>query len=161
MSPYAGLIAQIEEELADIEQVVLRTEQLTEKARRTGDDGYWDAVALNLHGVYTGVEKVFEAIARATGEGVPQASDWHQALLMQMSGEIKDVRPAVIGRETRYCLNEYLAFRHVVRNVYTTNLKPARLQELVDELPACYDAFVHDINEFIAFLRQLDNEKVP
>lgn len=160
MSPYAGLVAQIEEELADIERVVLRTERLTEKALRTGDDGYWDAVALNLHGVYTSAEKIFEAIARATGEGVPQSSDWHKALLLQMSGEIKDVRPAVIRRQTRYCLNEYLGFRHIVRNVYTTNLRPARLQELVDELAECHDRFVQDINRFITFLNQLDDEEI-
>lgn len=155
---YVGLIAQVREELNDIERIVERVQPLPEKALKTGDDVYWDAVALNLHGVYTGMEKVFELVARHVDADVPARGDWHKALLLQMSAGIDDVRPPVIARETRYCLDEYRSFRHVVRNLYTTNLKPARLEQLVDELPECYDAFVRDIERFIAFLQELDEK---
>lgn len=56
MNPeYAALIGRMEQMLADIERVVNRAEYLLAKARKTGDDGYWDGIALNLHGFYAGL----------------------------------------------------------------------------------------------------------
>jgi len=151
----AALAGRIRQALADLERVVSRAEELIGKARRSGDDGYLDGVALNLHGFYSGVERIFEDIAREMEGSVPTGPDWHQDLLLQMSAGIDEVRPAVITRETRYCLDEYRGFRHVVRNVYTFNLRPTRLQELTDELRACYRAVVHDLETFADFLEEL------
>jgi hypothetical protein len=53
---------------------------------------------------------------------------------------------------TRRCLDDYRGFRHVVRNMYAFNFRPARLKELVDELPACYKLVKQDLDEFIKFL---------
>ena len=50
--------------LEEVKTTVNRTMMLAEKARRSGDDDYWDGVALNLHGFYSGVEQIFEDIAR-------------------------------------------------------------------------------------------------
>ncbi len=44
----AALAGRIRESLAELEQVIQRAEELAAKAQRTGDDGYWDGVALNL-----------------------------------------------------------------------------------------------------------------
>ena len=71
---------------------------------------------------------------------------------MQMSSELHGVRPAVIQHSTRVCLDEYRSFRHVVRNVYTFNLRPSRLQELVDDLPDCYNTLKIEIDAFCHFL---------
>ncbi|HBY94675.1 MAG: hypothetical protein M5U01_01930 [Ardenticatenaceae bacterium] len=155
MREYSTLAGRIRQALADVERVVNRAEELLAKARRTGDDGYMDGVALNLHGFYAGVERIFEDIARGLGEGVPMGPDWHRELLLQMSAEIDEVRPAVTRRETRYCLEEYRGFRHVVRNVYTFNLRPTRLQELTVELRACYEAVADDLEAFAGFLERL------
>lgn len=155
MKEPAALAGRIRQALADLERAVSRAEELIGKARRSGDDGYLDGVALNLHGFYSGVERIFEDIARELEGSVPTGPDWHQDLLLQMSAGIDEVRPAVITRETRYCLDEYRGFRHVVRNVYTFNLRPTRLQELTDELRACYRAVVHDLETFAGFLEDL------
>ncbi len=125
------------------------------RAKLTNDDGYLDGVALNLHGFYAGLERIFEDIARSLEKTIPTGPTWHQDLLLQMSAEIPHIRPLVITSETRYCLTEYLSFRHVVRNVYTFNLKLSRLQELTDELQPCYLAVKHDLNDFAQFLEQL------
>lgn len=50
--------------MSDIQRVVDRVENLMEKANKTGDDGYLDGVALNLHGFYVGIEHIFEDIVR-------------------------------------------------------------------------------------------------
>lgn len=155
MSAVDGLAGRIREELSDLERIVTRAEALAAKARRSGDNDYLDGVALNLHGFYTAVERIFEAIAREVDTSVPSGPDWHRDLLVQMSAELASVRRSVILPETRHCLDEYRSFRHVVRNVYSFNLRPARIDELLDGLHTCYAAVTRDLEQFCAFLDRL------
>jgi len=151
---YAALANRIRESLHDLERVVNRAKHLLEQAKINNDDGYLDGVALNLHGFYAGAESIFKDIGQTVESSVPTDSDWHKKLLLQMSGEIEAVRPAVIQYSTRLCLDEYRAFRHVVRNVYTFNLRPAYLEELTEDLPDCYATFKQDLEVFISFLHE-------
>jgi hypothetical protein len=151
-----ALAARIREYVVELDLVVERAVRFSKQAAKSGEDAYWDAVALNLHGYYSGVERIFEDIARTMDASLPEGSDWHQRLLFQMSAEIQGVRPAVIDRETRACLDEFRAFRHIVRNVYAFNFRPQRLQELADSLRDCYAAVQHDLTGFSEFLEKLD-----
>jgi len=81
---YAALAGRIREELLELKRVVDRAEMLMAKAQRTGDDGYLDGVALNLHGFYAGIERIFVSIAREVDGSVPSGSDWHRDLLTQI-----------------------------------------------------------------------------
>jgi hypothetical protein len=155
MSRYAALAGRILTSLGDIQYTVERANLLSDKALQTGDDGYWDGGALNLHSFYTGIEHIFEDIGRIMEANLPDGSEWHLDLLTQMSGEISGVRPAVISRTTRQLLDEYRGFRHVVRNVYALNLRPARLKELVERLNSCFQAVASDIEAIIDFLGKL------
>jgi hypothetical protein len=157
MSDQTALAGRIREYLAELQGVVNRVLQMHEKALLTGDDGYWDAVALNLHSYYTGVEHIFEDIARAVEGSLPSGPGWHLDLLVQMASEVFGQRPAVIRRETRLCLDDYRGFRHIVRNVYAFNIRPARLQELVTGLPECYNLVKGDLMAFTEFLEILDH----
>ena len=141
-----------------MEKVVIRAQSLMDKAQRTGDDGYLDGVALNLHGFYAGIEKIFEDIARTLEKDIPAGSGWHQDLLLQMTAEICPIRPPVISEDTRDCLDEYRGFRHLVRNVYTFNLHASRLQELTKGVQSCYEAVTSDLENFIEFLKELSND---
>ena len=113
------LAARIRDELAEIEQVQWRIEAGWQRVQRSGDDYYLDGVALNLHGFYSGLERIFELIATRVDDTKPTGENWHQALLVQMTTEIPGVRPAVISESSHSQLDEYRGFRHVVRNVYT------------------------------------------
>jgi hypothetical protein len=156
MTAYSVLAGRIRESLNDLERVVNRAEELQGKAQQRNDDGYLDGVALNLHGFYAGVERIFEDIARTLDETVPAGPDWHRDLLLQMSAAIDGVRPAAISQETRFCLDEYRGFRHVVRNVYTFNLRSLRLQELTQNLRACHQQLGAELVSFLSFLGDLD-----
>lgn len=155
MSEPRALAGRIQGHLADLERVVDRVILLGEKADKTGDDGYWDAVALNLHNYYSGVERIFEDIARTIDGNTPSAPDWHIGLLSQMVAELPGRRPAVITTKLRNSLDEYRGFRHVVRNVYAFNFRPSRLRELVLELPDCFKSFVKELMTFKNFLESL------
>ncbi len=61
---YLTLAADIADELENIQRVIERTEIVSTKAVETNDDAYLDGVAWNLHGFYSGVEHIFENIAR-------------------------------------------------------------------------------------------------
>lgn len=152
MSQYALLIGQVSQDLAELGHLVAQTIKLAQKAQQTGDNDYLGTVALNMHGFYTGAERIFEEIAKQIDGSVPSGSDWHSRLLRQMSAELPEVRPPAISQKTRNALDEYRAFRHVVRNVYTFELRPARIKELVSDLPACYDLLVIDTQAFFDFL---------
>jgi hypothetical protein len=154
MSERLALAGRIRGSLEDITSTVNRAVQLAEKGRQSGDDGYWDGVALNLQGFYSGVEQVFEDIARTIDGGLPSGTDWHISLLRQMTVEIRKMRPAVIEIKTRHCLDEYRGFRHIVRNVYAFNLRPERLDELILDVPNCLANLTADLLAFADFLEK-------
>lgn len=157
MSVYAPLSGQIRQDLDELEYLVTQTTRLVQKALATGDDDYLGTVALNLHSFYTGAERIFEGIAKEVDKFMPSGSDWHLRLLRQMSAEIRGIRPPIITPETRNNLDEYRGFRHVLRNVYTFNLRPDRIQELANNLPVCYAALNEDLSAFIEFLEGIDS----
>ena len=147
-SDYYALSGRIKQSLLDIQMVVDRIENLMEKAKKTRDDGYLDGVALNLHGFYAGIEHIFEDVARTVDKSLPSGPVWHQDLILQMSADSGELRPAVIRAETRYCLDEYRGFRHIVRNVYTFHFKESRLEELVSGVRPCYQLVEKDLDSF-------------
>lgn len=154
MSERPALAGRIRASLDDVKASIKRAMMLAEKGRRSGDDDYWDGVALNLHGFYSGVEQIFEDIARTIDGALPEGGEWHISLLRQMTVEIRELRPAVIGMKTRQYLDEYRGLRHVIRNVYAFNLRPARLAELVNNAPDCLELLTADLLAFADFLEK-------
>jgi uncharacterized protein YutE (UPF0331/DUF86 family) len=155
MTEYLALSAVLRQKLADLLRLVERIESLLQKSNLSKDDDYIDGIALHLQGFYTTIEQMLEAIAAAFGEGLPAGANWHQNLLLQMSIQIPDIRPAVISQQTRQKLDEYRGFRHVVRNVYTLNLRPSRVRELVGTLRDCYEFLANDLEKFCGFMESM------
>ena len=153
---WVALSGRIRAELDDLARVIERSTRLFDKAQLSNDPDWLDGVALNLHSFFAGVESIFAEIAGEVDGGVPTGPDWHRQLLMQMAADLPSLRPPVITRDTRACLDEYRGFRHVVRNVYTYNLRPSRVQELVEGLSACYATLAKDLAIFGAFLELPD-----
>lgn len=151
-SDYYALSGRIKQSLLDIQRVVGRVENLMEKAKKTRDDGYLDGVALNLNGFYAGIEHIFEDVARTVDKSLSSGPVRHQDLILQMSADSGELRPAVIRAETRYCLDEYRGFRHIVRKVYTFHFKAPRLEELANGVRPCYQLVEKDLNSFNDFL---------
>jgi hypothetical protein len=113
-------------------------------------DGYMmRARASILHDFYGGIERIFVRIAQELNGGVPVSEHWHRQLLLDMSLELKSVRPAVISRELHDLLAPFLGFRHLFRNVYGFVMEGERL----DRLDARFDeAFLRLQEELRLFL---------
>jgi hypothetical protein len=155
--PGTVLAARIRNDLKELALLIERARCGWEKAKSQNDDYYLDGVALNLHGFYSGLEKIFEKIAATVDGSVPTAANWHQELLGQMSMEIPEVRPAVISEELRELLEDYRGFRHVVRNVYTYHLSPEKIERLIAGVGFVLEKLKHELTSFAAFLQGADS----
>ena len=83
---------------------------------------------------------------------LPQSSAWHRELLQQMMLDVPGVRPPLLQNSTAKLLEEFLGFRHVVRNLYTWELEPEKVARLVALLPETVQAVERDLEEFGRFL---------
>ena len=147
----------IRQELVASERVVRRAGRAMAAARRRPDeqDLYLDSAALCLHDFYTGVERIFQQIAAGLDETVPSGRDWHEALQQQMAVERLPDRPAVIAEATREALEEYLRFRHVVRNIYAFEFDPERVGRLVERVEEGFGRARRDLLAFADFLERV------
>lgn len=84
---YGELAERIRGEVSDLERVVQRASLAWLQVQRTpGEFVYLDSVALNLHNFYSGLERLFELIARHVDRTLPTGgtgiaiyfSRWHR-----------------------------------------------------------------------------------
>lgn len=153
---YQVLRQRIADEQKQIRRAATKAQNAYQASARGGKDEtfYLDSTALNLHGFYSGVERLLEIIARDIDNLTPTGSTWHRDLLQQMKLEIPGVRPAVLTPRSVELLEEYLGFRHIVRNLYTWDFIPKRLGELVAQVPETLTTLDRDLAKFDAFLGQ-------
>ena len=147
----------IRSELANIEGVVARVRRAMEASAEDAVDSdlYWDAVALNLHDFYTGLERVLRHIATEVDGHLPTGGEWHQELLRQMAIPLPRIRPAIFSNETIKRLDEYLRFRHVVRHVYAFEFDPQRIKPLAEALTGDFAQIKGELAVFTDYLEGL------
>lgn len=150
----SGLVARIRQELEELQRILKRINEGWERSRRSEDDYYLDGVALNLHGLYSGFERIFAQIAETIDDDLPQGDDWHKLLLGQMKTDVPGIRPAVISTKMWDVLDDLRKFRHVVRNVYTHHLDPVRLGKLVKKSTESFEQLHAELSAFASFLDQ-------
>jgi hypothetical protein len=157
ISRYQLLAQRIRSEVQEVERLVTRAEGALIRAKESpaDQDYFMAAAALDLHSFYAGVERLFELIAGDVERSQPGGAHWHRDLLAQMALDVPGIRTAVITTATQQALAEYLEFRHVVRNVYTFNLRPRRVAELVENLRHAFALVARDLHDFAGFLDEL------
>ncbi len=154
---YAVVASRIRQDLKDIERVVDRTQRAVAASRQRPEDleFYLDSAALNLHDFYAGLERVFEYIAANVDRSVPSGHDWHRELLRQMAVDIPQIRPQVLSMASSGAIDEYLRFRHVVRNIYAFEFDPERIGRLVRNLSSSFEQVKADLLSFAEFMDKL------
>jgi hypothetical protein len=114
--------------------------------------------AVALHHAYGAIESALSRIARAIDDGLPEGSDWHQALLHTMSLAVDKVRPAVLGVETRTPLQRLLGFRHFFRHAYAIDLDGTCLEDLRTWARVVLPLLSEDLKRFDEFLSDVGRE---
>lgn len=162
MNPlYQNLIERIRNELSDLEQVIERAQEGWSGIQASSAkerQAFVDSVALNLHGFYSGLERLFELIARQVDSSLPEGAAWHRDLLQQMAQDLPESRPAVISQENAEILDEFRRFRHLVRNMYTINLTPIKMEGLLQILPDFWPKLRAELLAFAYYLEALGGE---
>ncbi|NWF75124.1 MAG: hypothetical protein HXY53_00880 [Nitrospirae bacterium] len=151
------LISEIKDELLLLDKLANDIIETADKIPPSNPEKkiYEESLALKLHNFYTGYERIFQKIADELNVGVPHSWDWHKRLLKSMSLEIENIRPPVISKDTSKLLEEYLAFRHVIRNIYGFEIDSERLTSLVEKIYGTHERLREEINSFIRFLKKL------
>ena len=139
--------------LAKLEQQIQRSQNDIAEAPVYADS-FHESLALKLHNFYTGCERIFSLISAELNGGVPKSADWHRRLLARMVVDRED-RKAVIVTETEKHLQEFLRFRHVVRNIYGFELDIEKLDRLLEKYPIAWQSLEQDVTIFVQWLREL------
>ena len=147
----------IQGEVPELERMIKRAQAAWDKASviSTDQDVYLDSVALNLHGIYSGIEKLFELIAVHLDDSPPTGKTWHRDLLRKMTQEVPGVRPAVVACDRLPRLDELRRFRHLVRNVYTFNLVPEKVAPIVAGLSELWVPLKDELLAFAEYTAHL------
>lgn len=87
-----------------------------------------------VHGWYTGLEMIFERVARRLDQDVPRGEQSHKELLHQMATELPGLRPAVISDQAEVRLRQVLKFRHFFRHAYAVPYDPAKVLAEVERV---------------------------
>lgn len=157
IAAYLELATRIQQELTDLEQVVARAERAIVVARRQSEnqDLYLDSAALSLHDFYTGLERIFQQIGATVDGNIPGGNDWHRKLLQQMQKEFPELRPPVLSVATATLLDEFLRFRHVLRNIYAFHFDPERIAHLIEQMRPAWASARSELLAFALFLEQI------
>lgn len=151
------LMERISGDVEDLDDVVRRARSAWPAAQRASGtlNVHLDSVALNLHGFYCGVERLFELIARHVDQAPLEGRTWHRNLLERMADDMEDLRPAVICAQSAYELDAFRRFRHLVQNVYVMHLVPDRMAALMVALPGLWTRLRQELLAFADFLEDL------
>lgn len=145
-----GLIAEIEKELEMINELRKEMKQIksfnsTLLRRSTGSI---------LHDFYNCCERIFRKIAVEINGGYEDSDKWHKGLLFKMTIPVKGLRTAVISEELAAELDEYLAFRHLFRNIYGFELKGDRIGYLAKKFDKVADKFITETTQFLTGIKK-------
>jgi hypothetical protein len=145
---YRSVAARIRQEATELDRVASRAILASALVQTVPDDLLVDATALNIHGFYAGLERVFTLVAERVDSSLPDGANWHQDLLRQMTTELPGVRAAVLSPDLFPALDRYRGFRHVVRNVYAYVLDSRLVSVLVEDLPSTSERVRTELEAF-------------
>ncbi len=154
----ATLRAQITSEVNQLREIVRRVANKRQETREGQiDDFVVVGFAGYLHSFCNGLENIFKLIAEYLDDFEPQGPSWHRVLLKQMTLEIQGLRPPLLSAELAKTLHDYLEFRHLFRHSYSFDLEWEELRDKVDRLPDTFAQFELAVQNFIAFLKHLND----
>jgi hypothetical protein len=152
--PAASVVARrTRQELPLLTELRQRIESTWSRYEASHDVMALNSLALDLHGWYSGFERLFQLIAADVDGAQPSGPSWHRDVLLQMAVDVPGVREAVLVRDVVARLQPFLGFRHVVRSAYSFELDPRRMALLVSDIGPLHDELA---NRLLAFADVLD-----
>ena len=150
------LIQRITDERAKIDRVIESITELLQEievAVPRHRKFFEELTAKKLVEVYSGIERIFERIAREVDVHTPTGKQWHNDLLEQMAKQ-RPERPPVIAEKTLLKLKKLLDFRHKVNNIYGDELIYEKAEEHAKPIAGLFATVSEELDAFAAFLTE-------
>jgi len=125
--------------MAELEQIELTIAKLPACSLSELNELELSGVGGILQSFYNGIENILKQTFLTNGKDIPDGDQWHREIIQQALGY------GFISEETLKQLTPYLTFRHLYRNAYVLELKPDRMQILVDEIEGAFGEFKKNI----------------
>jgi len=75
-----------------------------------------------------------------------------------MQADLPDLRPPVLSAAARQAVDEFLRFRHVVRNIYAFRFDPGSVERLVRLMPSAFEQVKAELLIFAELLEQVGQD---
>jgi len=124
---------------AEFEQVAQAIAKLPSYPLSELNDLELSGVGGILQSFYNGIENILKQTFLAHDKTIPEDPQWHRQIIQQA------VQHRFISEKTMDMLIPYLTFRHLYRNAYVLELRPDRMQILMDEIKNTFSEFKKDI----------------
>jgi hypothetical protein len=111
--------------------------------------------SLKAQQFYTAIEDLLKQVAKAFENHIDSLSSYQRALLIRLSMDIVEIRPALISKETFLFLDKLRAFRHFIRHAYDCELEEKELSVIQTLINQSYHFLKNDRETFKKYLDHL------
>jgi hypothetical protein len=124
-------ILKVEFEVLQIDKLLNETTPLLKLVHiKTPDTVETAALGLILHSFYNGIENIIKSVIKEKNGKLPSSIKWHKELL-DLCFIKTDDHKALFSDKLKIILDDYLSFRHFIRNTYSYKIKWERMEYLV------------------------------
>ena len=124
-------ILKIKFEISQVDMMISETEPLLKITQnKIPDKIETAALGLFLHSFYNGIENILKFIIKDENGKLPSGIKWHKELLDLCFIEING-KNRLFNENVKTILDDYLSFRHFIRNTYSYKLNWERMENLV------------------------------
>jgi hypothetical protein len=107
-----------------------------------------EAAGTELHGLYTGIEKIFERIIIFKTGQRPQGKDFHKSILKTVHEELK-----LTSSESKGFLERLSSFRHLFRHAYGIEWNPVEIVDCLSQTEQHWPAIRAELESFVTELK--------
>ena len=147
----------IEFEISQIDKLIDETMPLLKLAQnKIPDMVETAALGLFLHSFYNGIENIMKFVIKEKYGKLPSGTKWHKELLDLCF--IKNTEQnELFSEELKNVLDDYLSFRHFIRNTYTFKIKWERMENLILGIDKNWINIKSEINNFLKLYKKQPN----
>ena len=114
------------------------------------------ALGLFLQSFYNGIENIIKFIMKENYGILPNSNKWHKELLDLCFIGNND-HNILFSEELKEKLDDYLSFRHFIRNTYSYKIKWERMENLILEINKNWNDIKNEINIFVELYKNKPN----
>jgi len=147
-------LLKVEFEISQIDDLLADTMALLKLVHHKKPDTIESAaLGLFLHSFYSGIENIMKFTVKETRGKLPDGNKWHKELL-DLCFTKDDAQKELFSEKLKIVLDDYLSFRHFIRNTYSFKIKWERMAHLVLNIDMNWGNIKTDINNYIEAHRQ-------